>query len=162
MDSDQLLEIGRIGKPHGLQGELIVALTSNVDERIKTGTEIYLKVKEKIRNHKLKAIQKTLPSFSKRNQNRTEAEDLAGELLFAKPLEDPKIKWAHDLIGNSVIDNEGNPRGLIVEIHANPASDLLVLEDETLIPVVFLKDVKDNKVFVDTPKGIFQDREPCE
>ena len=42
----------------------------------------------------------------------------------------------HDLIGNSVIDNEGNPRGLIVEIHANPASDLLVLEDETLIPVV--------------------------
>ena len=43
MDSDQLLEIGRIGKPHGLRGELIVALTSNVDERIKTGTEIYLK-----------------------------------------------------------------------------------------------------------------------
>ena len=47
MDSDQLLEIGRIGKPHGLQGELIVALTSNVDERIKTGTEIYLKSKKK-------------------------------------------------------------------------------------------------------------------
>ncbi|GIS39207.1 MAG: hypothetical protein Ct9H90mP11_05270 [Acidimicrobiales bacterium] len=46
MDSDQLLEIGRIGKPHGLQGELIVALTSNVDERIKTGTEIYLKSKK--------------------------------------------------------------------------------------------------------------------
>ncbi|GIS52179.1 MAG: hypothetical protein Ct9H90mP27_6700 [Gammaproteobacteria bacterium] len=72
--------------------------------------------------------------------------------MLAKPLEDPNIKWAHDLIGNLVIDNEGNQRGLIVEIHANPASDLLVLEDETLIPVVFLKDIKDNKVFVDTPK----------
>ena len=47
MDSDQLLEIGRIGKPHGLRGELIVALTSNVDERIKTATEIYLKSKKK-------------------------------------------------------------------------------------------------------------------
>ena len=46
MDSDQLLEIGRIGKPHGLRGELIVALTSNVDERIKTGAEIYLKSKK--------------------------------------------------------------------------------------------------------------------
>ena len=89
--------------------------------------------------------------------NRTEAENLAGELLLAKPLEDPNIKWAHDLIGNLVIDNEGKPRGTIIEIHANPASDLLVLEDETLVPVVFLKDVKDNKVFVDTPKGIFQD-----
>ena len=42
MDSDQLLEIGRIGKPHGLRGELIVALTSNVDERIKVGAEVYL------------------------------------------------------------------------------------------------------------------------
>ena len=72
--------------------------------------------------------------------SRTEAENLAGE-LFAKPLEDPNIKWAHDLIGNLVIDNEGNQRGLIVEIHANPASDLLVLEDETLIPEVFLKDM---------------------
>ena len=47
MGSDQLLEIGRIGKPHGLRGELLVALTSNVDERIKTGTEIYLKSKNK-------------------------------------------------------------------------------------------------------------------
>ena len=47
MDSDQLLEIGRIGKPHGLRGELIVALTSNVEDRIKTGTEIYLKSKKK-------------------------------------------------------------------------------------------------------------------
>ena len=161
MDSDQLLEIGRIGKPHGLRGELIVALTSNVDERIKTGTEIYLKSKKKYvitaQSHT-----KTLPSFSRGIKSRTEAENLAGELLLAKPLEDPNIKWAHDLIGNLVIDNEGNQRGLIVEIQANPASDLLVLEDETLIPVVFLKDIKDNKVFVDTPKGIFQDSQSCE
>ena len=162
MDSDQLLEIGRIGKPHGLRGELIVALTSNVDERIKTGTEIYLKSKKKYVITSSKPYKKHFLVSLSGIKSRTEAENLAGELLFAKPLEDAKIKWAHDLIGNSVIDNEGNSRGLIVEILANPASDLLVLEDETLIPVVFLKDVKDNKVFVDTPKGIFQDREPCE
>ena len=162
MDSDQLLEIGRIGKPHGLRGELIVALTSNVDERIKAGTEIYLKSKKKYVITSSKPYKKHFLVSLSGIQSRTEAENLAGEILFAKPLEDPKIKWAHDLIGNSVIDNEGNPRGTIVEIHANPASDLLVLEDETLIPVVFLKDVRDNKVFVDTPKGIFQDREPCE
>ena len=162
MDSDQLLEIGRIGKPHGLRGELIVALTSNVDERIKTGTEIYLKSKKKYVITSSKPYKKHFLVSLSGIKSRTEAENLAGELLLAKPLEDPNIKWAHDLIGNLVIDNEGNQRGFIVEIHANPASDLLVLEDETLIPVVFLKDIKDNKVFVDTPKGIFQDSQSCE
>ena len=107
MDSDQLLEIGRIGKPHGLRGELIVALTSNVDERIKTGTEIYLKSKKKYVITNSKPYKKHFLVSLSGIKSRTEAENLAGELLFAKPLEDPKIKWAHDLIGNLVIDNEG-------------------------------------------------------
>ena len=162
MDRDQLLEIGRIGKPHGLRGELIVALTSNVDERIKMGAEVYLTSKKKYVITGSKPYKKNFLVSLSGITSRTEAENLAGELLLAKPLEDPNIKWAHDLIGNLVIDNEGNQRGLIVEIHANPASDLLVLEDETLIPVVFVKDIKDNKVFVDTPKGIFQDSQSCE
>jgi len=162
MDSDQLLEIGRIGKPHGLRGELIVSLTTNVDERIKKGAEVYLKSEKKYIITSSKQYKKNFLVSLKGIESRTEADSLAGELLFAEPLEDPNIKWAHDLIGSSVIDNEGNPRGLIVEIHANPASDLLVLEDETLIPVVFIKDVKDNKVFIDAPQGIFQDSQSCE
>tara|TARA_Y100001954_G_C15679546_1_gene537012 strand:+ start:298 stop:786 length:489 start_codon:yes stop_codon:yes gene_type:complete len=162
MDSDQLLEIGRIGKPHGLRGELIVALISNVDERMEVGAEVYLTSRQKYVVTGSKPYKSNFLVSLSGITSRTEAEALAGELLLAKPLEDPNIKWAHDLIGNLVIDNEGNPRGLIVEIHANPASDLLVLEDETLIPVVFLKDIKDNKVFVDTPKGIFQDSQSCE
>ena len=126
------------------------------------GAEVYLTSKKKYLITASKPYKKNFLVSLSGITSRTEAENLAGELLLAKPLEDSKIKCAHDLIGNLVIDNEGNSRGLIVEIHANPASDLLVLEDETLIPVVFLKDIKDNKVFVDTPKGIFQDTQSCE
>tara|TARA_B100000214_G_scaffold256592_2_gene189078 strand:- start:163 stop:651 length:489 start_codon:yes stop_codon:yes gene_type:complete len=162
MNSDQLLEIGRIGKPHGLRGHLIVSLTTNVDKRINVGAEVFLKSKKRYLITDSKPYKKNFLVSLSGIESRTEADNLAGELLFARPLEDPNTKWAHDLIGNSVIDNEGNQRGLIVEIHANPASDLLVLEDETLIPIVFLKEIKDNQVFVDTPKGIFQDSQSCE
>ena len=162
MDSDQLLEIGRIGKPHGLRGELVVSLTTNVASRIKIGAEVFLESKKKYLITDSKPYKNNFLVSLSGIENRTEAENLTGEPLFAQPLEDPDIKWAHELIGKSVIDNEGKHRGLIVEILANPASDLLVLEDETLIPFVLLKEIIDNEVYVDTPKGIFQDSQLCE
>ena len=54
-------------------------------------------------------------------------------------------------------DNQGHDRGKIVEIQANPASDLLVLDDGTLVPVTFLSTIKDQTITVQTPKGIFPD-----
>ena len=52
---------------------------------------------------------------------------------------------------------DGFDRGKVVEIHANPASELLVLDDETLVPVNFVISVQEDAITVETPKGIFPD-----
>ena len=37
-----LLSVGRIAKPHGLKGELIVALSTNRVERVDVGSTLWL------------------------------------------------------------------------------------------------------------------------
>ena len=157
MNSDQRLEIGKIGKPHGLRGDLTIRLTTNRYERMEIGAEIYLGTSEKFVITGSKPYKNNFLVSLSGVGNRNEAENLSGEKIFAEPLEDPEIKWAHELIGCIVIDNEGKQRGPIVEIQANPASDLMVLGDETLVPFNFLTKFDGERVYVDTPKGIFED-----
>ena len=88
---------------------------------------------------------------------RESAEKVSGEKLFAEPLKDETTIWVHELIGKIVVDSHGCERGEVVEIHANPASDLLVLDDGTLVPITFLSDMKEKTITVDVPKGIFLD-----
>ena len=70
--------------------------------------------------------------------DRTSAEALRGVVLRAEPLHDPDEMWVHELIGAAVVDQEGVDRGHVVDVVANPASDLLELTDGNLVPVRFV------------------------
>jgi 16S rRNA processing protein RimM len=157
MSANYLLEIGRIGKPHGLRGELVIRLTTNVEERVEVGAEVFLKNKEKFVIENSRPVKSNFVVSLSGIESRTDAESLTGELLFAEPINDPDTKWAHELIGKTVLDQTGNHHGSIIEIQANPASDLLVLDNEALIPVIFIKKINDDKVHVDAPKGLLRD-----
>ncbi len=51
---------------------------------------------------------------------------------------------------------DGTERGTVVAVQANPAHDLLVLDDDTLVPVVFITDESDpGAIVVDAPEGLF-------
>mgnify|MGYP002884019255 CR=1 FL=1 len=162
MIANYLLEIGRIGRPHGLRGELVIRLTTNIEERVEVGAEVFLKNKEKFTIEKSRPLKSNFVVLLSGIDSRAGAESLTGELLFAEPINDPDTKWAHELIGKIVLDQAGNQHGMIIEIQANPASDLLVLNNQTLIPVVFIKKIDDDKVHVDAPKGLLGDSYLCE
>ena len=153
----QLLEIGRIGKPHGLRGEVSVLLTTDREERVSVGSILFLASKQELVVQNSRSHKKLyLVSFKGMN-TRESADSISGEKLFAEPLNDETTIWVHELIGKIVVDSHGLERGEVVEIHANPASDLLVLEDGTLVPVAFLSDTKEKTITVHAPKGIFPD-----
>jgi 16S rRNA processing protein RimM len=150
------LEIGRIEKPHGVRGDVIVRLTTNRVERLAPGTVLHtsrgtLEVVASKPHH-----DRYLVTFSG-IVGREGADELRGFPLWALPLDDPDELWVHDLIGAEVVDAGGVRRGRVVEVLANPASDLLELDTGALVPVRFVTGVVPReRVDVDVPDGLFE------
>ena len=149
-----LLEIGKILKPHGLSGELIVDLSTNRTERLNPGSVISTQ-EFKLNIKTSRPHQKKFIVHFEGIENREKADELRGETLFAEPIEDETV-WVHELVGAEVIDQKGINRGLVTSVVHNPASDLLELEDGNLVPLNFLTSYKAGEtIFVNTPEGLF-------
>ena len=153
----KLLEVARIGKAHGLKGELSVRLISNVSERVESGSVLYLQDERKMVVKSSKQHKQHHLVLFEGVESRTTADALVGELLFGLPINDPEIMWAHELIGSSVLDGDGTTIGEVVAIETNPASDLLVLKGGAMIPLTFVVEQKDRMIQVDIPHGLLQE-----
>ena len=153
----KLLEVARIGKAHGLKGELSVRLISNVSERVESGSVLYLQDERKMVVKSSKQHKQHHLVLFEGVESRTAADALVGELLFGLPINDPEIMWAHELIGSSVLDGDGTTIGEVVAIETNPASDLLVLKGGAMIPLAFVVEQKDRMIQVDIPHGLLEE-----
>jgi 16S rRNA processing protein RimM len=62
----------------------------------------------------------------------------------------------HELVGAKVFDIDGAELGSVAAVEANPASDLLVLQDGGLIPLRFVieSDLAAGTLVVDIPEGL--------
>lgn len=150
-----MLEVGRIVKAHGIRGEVIVDLTSNrPDERLAPGSilssdrgELEVKAATPHQGRWIVAFA-GIP-------DRNAAEAHRGTVLSAEPLEgDDGMLWVHELIGSEVFDLSGRSYGPVEAVEANPASDLLVLSGERLVPMVFVKTQVPGRVVIDPPAGL--------
>jgi 16S rRNA processing protein RimM len=150
-----LLGVGRIVKPHGLRGDVIVSLTTNRDERVAVGSILHTedgRTLEVVRSSPHRG--RFIVTFDRVN-GIDAAEALRDTALFAPPLEDPDALWVHDLIGSIVVDVHGVELGTVSGVEANPASDLLVLDGGGLIPLRFVTGtVPGVRVTVDIPDGL--------
>jgi len=164
VEPPELLEIGRIGKPHGLAGQVLVRLTTNVDDRLAPGTEVtldradrrVLEVVSARRHH-----ERWIVTFAGLH-SREDAEAVRGALLLAAPLDhddDPDALWIHELIGAEVLDVDGVAHGTVVTVLDNPASDILELDSGRLVPLTFVVDHGPGRVVVDVPPGLLTDVE---
>ena len=61
----------------------------------------------------------------------------------------------HELVGSGVFELDGTPRGTVVAVQANPASDLLVIDDGNLVPLRFVVDRAPQRLIIDAPAGLF-------
>jgi 16S rRNA processing protein RimM len=159
-----LLEVGRIEKAHGLRGDVIVKLTSNVESRLAVGSVLFADAAG-ARRLDVRAAQRhqhrwivTFAGLTRRE----DADALHGTTLFAEPTgddgdDDPL--WIHELIGASVREADGRDRGTVVAVIDNPASDLLELDSGALVPLRFVvdHDRPGALVTVEVPAGLFDD-----
>jgi 16S rRNA processing protein RimM len=150
------LEVGRVGRPHGLRGEVAVTFSTDREERHLPGAVLYVDeralVVETARPHQ----GRWLIRFTGVT-DRDAAIALRGARLHAPPLDHAEDElWVHELVGAEVVDTAGRGHGHVVAVEANPAHDLLVLEDGTLVPVVFVVDHTPGRVVVEPPAGLLE------
>ncbi len=152
--SEVRLEIGRVSKVHGLRGEVVVTLTTNVADRLAPGvvvdTDHGQLVVAECRPH----LEKWLVRFEG-VETREDAEALGRPTLHGEPVEDPEALWVHEMIGASVIEADGTERGTVAGVQDNPAADLLVLSTGALVPLNFVTSMENGVIVVDVPDGLF-------
>jgi 16S rRNA processing protein RimM len=150
------LEIGRLGRPHGLRGELMLTLTTDRTERVAAGSRWWVGGREV-------AVESARPHQGRYRvklvgiDDRDAAAALTGARVHAEPLAgaagDDAV-WVHEVIGADVVDRTGRSHGRVVAVEANPAHDLLVLEGGGLVPMVFVVEQGEGRVVVDPPEGL--------
>ena len=152
------LEIGRVGKAHGLKGEFTVVITSDRPERTAPGAVWFLRG-ERLVVATIRPFQQRWIARIEGCTDRNAAEALTGAVIEADPIDDPDALWVHELVGAEVRTPDGRSWGRVVAVLANPANDLLELDDGTLVPEVFVTDHSGlpEHVVVDPPEGLLGD-----
>ncbi|WP_069814963.1 ribosome maturation factor RimM [Streptomyces sp. TP-A0874] len=167
------LVVGRIGRAHGIKGEVTVEVRTDEPElRLAPGAVLATDPASagplavatgRVHSGRL------LLSFEGVT-DRTAAEQLRNTLLIAEvdpeeSPEDPEEFYDHQLIDLDVVTADGEPVGRIVEISHLPYQDLLVVRrpggGEALIPfvaeVVPEVDLAEQRMVVTPPPGLLDD-----
>jgi 16S rRNA processing protein RimM len=159
----EFLEIGKVGKTHGLRGEVWMDIRTDFPERLIAGKVVYLG-----RDHKPKTIRsfqisgsRGLISFNGID-NPEKADIFKNQIIYIEAEHLPKLPegvyYQHELMGMSVMDEKSGFIGKIVEIMQTGSNDVYVVADkddetnEILIPaiksVIIKVDVETKTLFV--------------
>ncbi len=149
-----LLEVGRIGRAHGVRGEVYVVLSTDRADRLAPGSVLQTAGKPLTVVSAKPANDRWLVWFEGVT-DRNAAERLTGTALMAVPVDDPDALWVHDLIGASVVETDGTSRGTCTAVISNPAHDILELESGALVPVIFVVSNIGGVITIDPPDGLF-------
>lgn len=171
---DGLRRVGRIIRPHGIRGELVVEPRTDSPE-IRFAVDAVLLVTPRTGDQRRMTITAARPHtgrllvFFDGVAGRDAAEELRGAELFADvadlpPTEDPDEFYDHELEGLAVRTVTGEQVGTLKEILHGPGGDLLVVDRggaEVLVPfvreIVTEVDPAAGSVVLDPPLGLLED-----
>jgi 16S rRNA processing protein RimM len=144
------LVVGRVVKPHGVRGEVVVELLSDAPGRFEPGAELAAgdpeagTVSRPLTIAAARRHQGRLLVTFEGLDDRDEVEPLRGELLTipfsaARQL-GPDEFWPHQLTGLAVVDHAGAVVGSVTDVVPGAAHDLLQVSldggGEVLVPAV--------------------------
>lgn len=145
-----------------MRGQIYIKLSTDRAERVEPGSRLW--AGEWFEVQSSQSMFNTGPDRwvlrLKGVDDRGRAEALVNRAVYAEPIDDPDAVWVHQVIGARVVDLAIGELGRCASVVANPADDLLELEDGVLIPVVFVRGVEaDGDGFVctvDIPEGLLE------
>ena len=132
-DPDRLVQVGRVGRPHGTDGAFVVEQASDDDRRwdvgavvIVDGAPARVTLMRRVGSGR-RAIRLDRPV--------SRGAELSVRLRDLPPPE-PDSYYAFQLVGLDVVDDEGAPVGVVAEVIPGPANDNLELDDGRLVPLI--------------------------
>jgi len=130
------LSLGFLRRPHGLHGEIIMDLHTDFPERLREGRKLFVG-----EDHKAMTLEGIRPHGKgvlikfRSIESPEDAGQLRNQWVYAKAKDLPPLPegqhYQHELLGISVVDEIGNPLGLIMEIIVTGANDVYVVKDDS-------------------------------
>jgi 16S rRNA processing protein RimM len=171
MDWDQMALVGRIARPHGLRGQVIVNAETDFPEmRFQPGADLFIE-----RDGKVQAVRLTTVRFHRERPvigiEGVESIDDAGALAgyeLRVPLEQlaplpAGAFYRHDLIGCRVETGSGDTVGTVSDVEGTLSGSRLVIageRGEILVPlataICTTIDLDARRIVIEPPEGLLE------
>lgn len=168
------LRVARIGKPHGVRGEVTVQLfTDEPGVRLAAGAVLIREPGQGTQDRGTAQLTVSSQRWNKQIcllgfdevRDRDAAESLRGSVLYAEvAAESGDDEWySHELEGMRCLSTSGEQLGTVSELQPGPAQDLLTVltpaGEEVLVPFVAALvpeiDAGARRIILDPPEGLF-------
>ena len=125
--------VGRVGRPHGLDGSFVVEHASEEPERFAAGAELLAAGEPARVVSSKRAGQGRLVVKLDRRVERGTALEVPRDALP----EPAAGEWyVFQLVGLDVVEDAGRPLGKVADVEPRPANDVIVLEGGAMLPLV--------------------------
>jgi 16S rRNA processing protein RimM len=129
---DDLVTVGRVGKPHGLDGAFVVEGASETQERFEVGAELIVDAEpvrvvaaRKSRGRPVIRLDRRVPRGAKLEVSRDSLEPTAEHEYYV-----------FQLVGLRVDEDGGVPLGVVTDVSPGVANDVLELDTGLALPMV--------------------------
>ena len=131
--ADDLVEVGRVGRPHGLDGAFVVERPSDDPSRFAVGATLWVggAAAEIVLSRRVGGGRRAIKLD--RPVERGEALEIRrGDL----PDPDPDHYYVFQLVGLEAVEQGGRSLGRVRDVLPGAANDNLELDDGTLVPMI--------------------------
>lgn len=162
---DEVYKIGRIGKPHGISGEVTLRFSDDVFDRVDADYLVLMVdgilVPFFIEEYRFRSDEVVLVKFEDID-TKDRASELTGcDVFFPRHLADAGddvLTWSQ-IVGYDIVDmSSGKTIGRIEAVDETTINTLLELSDGTLIPAAdeFIEDIdhEERKLMMRLPEGL--------
>ena len=131
--SDELVAVGRVGRPHGVDGSFFVEGASEAPERFAKGAVLLVEgVPARVAVSKRGAGGRPVIKLDRPVSRGATLAIRRDEL----PEPDEDSYYVFQLVGLRVEEEGGRPLGTVIEVDNGPANDTLELDSGLLLPLV--------------------------
>jgi 16S rRNA processing protein RimM len=141
----EYLVVGRLRRPHGLRGELLMEIMTDFPERLTPGTTLFVGSSyQAMRVAGTRTLGEKLAVTFLSVQNRESAAKLSNQLVYVASAHVPPLPdglyYHHELAGFQVVDAQNAFLGTLSEIIQTGANDVYVVttadQGELLVPAI--------------------------